>query len=44
MDLQGIGAVSAAAVTLFGIPAALVVGRWQLRAALRASEETARAG
>ncbi|MFH9500605.1 hypothetical protein ACH4L9_34905 [Streptomyces globisporus] len=40
MDLQGIGAL----VACVGIPAALVVGRWQLRGALRTAEETARAG
>lgn len=40
MDLQGIGAL----VACFGIPATLVVGRWQLRGALRTAEETARAG
>ncbi|MFI6852834.1 hypothetical protein [Streptomyces sp. NPDC050416] len=44
MDLQGIGALAAAAVAAVGIPAALVVGRWQMRAALRAAEQTARAG
>lgn len=44
MGLQEIGAVAAAAVALVGIPAALVNGRWRLRLAMRASEETARAG
>ncbi|MFF3654859.1 hypothetical protein [Streptomyces olivochromogenes] len=44
MDLQGIGAVAAAGIAAVGIPAALLVGRWQLRAALRTAEETGRAG
>ncbi|MFF1651958.1 hypothetical protein [Streptomyces sp. NPDC058255] len=44
MDLEGIGAISAAAVAALGLPAAVVVGRWQMRGALRAAEETGRAG
>lgn len=44
MDLEGVGAVSAAAVAALGLPAAVVVGRWQMRGALRAAEETGRAG
>ncbi|WP_405961302.1 hypothetical protein OG235_37210 [Streptomyces sp. NBC_00024] len=44
MDLEGIGAISAAAVALVGIPSALLIGRWQMRAALRTAEETGRAG
>lgn len=44
MDLQGIGAIAAAAVTAVGIPAALLVGRWQTRAAIRNAEETGRSG
>ncbi|MFE9701762.1 MULTISPECIES: hypothetical protein [unclassified Streptomyces] len=44
MDLQGIGALAAAAVACVGIPTTLVLGRWQLRGALRGAEETARAG
>ncbi|MFG3363546.1 hypothetical protein ACGF0K_01035 [Streptomyces sp. NPDC048156] len=44
MDLEGIGALAAAGVAAIGIPAALLVGRWQTRAALRAAEETGRAG
>jgi hypothetical protein len=44
MDLQGIGALSAAAVAAIGIPAALVVGRWQMRAAMHTANETARVG
>ncbi|WP_139063578.1 hypothetical protein [Streptomyces zinciresistens] len=44
MDLEGIGGVSAAAVAALGLPAAIMVGRWQMRGALRAAEETGRAG
>jgi hypothetical protein len=44
MDLEGVGALSAAGVALIGIPAALLVGRWQLRVALRAAEATSEAG
>jgi hypothetical protein len=44
MDLEGVGAISAAAVAALGLPAAVVVGRWQMRGALRAAEETGRAG
>ncbi|MDX3645970.1 hypothetical protein [Streptomyces sp. MB09-02B] len=44
MDLEGIGAVSAAGVALLGIGGALLVGRWQMRGALRQAEETTRAG
>lgn len=44
MDLEGIGALAAAAVAAVGIPTTLVLGRWQLRGALRGAEETARAG
>ncbi|MFF7337416.1 hypothetical protein ACFZAT_08745 [Streptomyces sp. NPDC008163] len=44
MDLQGVGAIAAAAVAAVSVPAAIVVGRWQLRAALRAAEEAGRAG
>ncbi|MEV5673633.1 hypothetical protein AB0L28_33305 [Streptomyces sp. NPDC052503] len=44
MDLQGIGAMAAAAVAVVGIPTTLILGRWQLRGALRGAEETARAG
>ncbi|WP_431995506.1 hypothetical protein [Streptomyces griseoflavus] len=44
MNLEGIGAISAAAVAALGIPTAVVVGRWQMRGALRAAEETGRAG
>ncbi|MGW1134142.1 hypothetical protein [Streptomyces griseoluteus] len=44
MDLEGIGAISAAAVAALGLPAAVVMGRWQMRGALQAAEETGRAG
>lgn len=44
MDLAGVGAISAAAVAALGVPAAVLVGRWQRRGALRAAEETGRAG
>ncbi|WP_406316595.1 hypothetical protein [Streptomyces sp. NBC_00118] len=44
MDLQGAGAIAAAAVAAFGIPTAIVIGRWQLRAAVRGAEATAQAG
>lgn len=44
MNLEGIGALAAAAVAAVGIPTTIVLGRWQLRGALRGAEETARAG
>ncbi|MER5513042.1 hypothetical protein ABT052_48565 [Streptomyces sp. NPDC002766] len=44
MDLEGIGAVSAAGVALLGVGGALLVGRWQMRGAVRQAEETTRAG
>ncbi|MCX4550612.1 hypothetical protein [Streptomyces sp. NBC_01500] len=44
MDLQGIGAVSAAGVTLISIPVLLVIGRWQARTTLQAAQEAGRAG
>ncbi|WP_428956273.1 hypothetical protein [Streptomyces sp. cg35] len=44
MDLEGIGALAAAGVALIGIPTAVLVGRWQLKAALRTAEATADAG
>ncbi|GGP59806.1 hypothetical protein GCM10010278_41050 [Streptomyces melanogenes] len=44
MDLEGVGALSAAAVTLIGIPASVLIGRWQLRATLRTAEATSEAG
>ncbi|MFD9485913.1 hypothetical protein ACFWBX_18380 [Streptomyces sp. NPDC059991] len=44
MDLEGVGALSAAAVALIGIPASVLIGRWQLRATLRTAEATSEAG
>ncbi|MFE6785570.1 hypothetical protein ACFVFF_25280 [Streptomyces sp. NPDC057680] len=44
MDLEGIGALTAAGVAVFGVLASVLVGRWQMRAALRAAEATAQAG
>ncbi|MEV7382105.1 hypothetical protein [Streptomyces lydicus] len=44
MDLQGIGALAAAGVALMAIPITVLVGRWQLKAALRAAEATSEAG
>lgn len=44
MDLQGIGALSAAGVALIGIPATMAIGRWQMKAALRTAEATSEAG
>ncbi|WP_329187582.1 hypothetical protein [Streptomyces sp. NBC_01428] len=41
VDLSGIGAIAAAAVAALGIPAALVVGRWQMRAAIDVVRATA---
>ncbi|WP_436961417.1 hypothetical protein [Streptomyces sp. SudanB182_2057] len=44
MDLQGVGAVAAAAVAVVGVLASLLIGRWQLRAALRSAQATHQAG
>ncbi|MEU5292175.1 hypothetical protein [Streptomyces umbrinus] len=44
MDLEGIGALSAAVVALIGIPATMLIGRWQTKAALRTAEATSEAG
>lgn len=44
MDLEGIGALSAAAVALIGIPASMLIGRWQTKAALRTAEATSETG
>ncbi|MFD0001387.1 hypothetical protein ACFVJ4_03045 [Streptomyces sp. NPDC127178] len=44
MDLQGVGAIAAAVVAAVGVPTALVVGRWQMKAAIHAAEESSRAG
>jgi hypothetical protein len=38
MDMQGAGAIAAAAVAAAGIPIALLVGRWQMRGAVRAAD------
>lgn len=43
MDLAGIGAVAAAAVAAVGIPAAVLVGRWQARAGIAQAEASYRA-
>jgi hypothetical protein len=40
MDLEGIGAIAAAAVGAIGVLAAVIVGRWNLRAMLRAADRT----
>ncbi|TGN81636.1 hypothetical protein E5083_03765 [Streptomyces bauhiniae] len=44
MDLEGIGTLSAAAVALIGIPATVLVGRWQLKAAMCTAKATNEAG
>ncbi|MFF8476060.1 hypothetical protein [Streptomyces sp. NPDC015414] len=44
MDLEGIGALSAAAVAFVGIPASMLIGRWQMKAAVRTAEATSEAG
>ncbi|MFG2873262.1 hypothetical protein [Streptomyces sp. NPDC048338] len=44
MGLEVIGALAAAGVALIGIPASILIGRWQMKAALRAAEATSRAG
>ncbi|MGW2743266.1 hypothetical protein [Streptomyces sp. NPDC001450] len=44
MDLEGIGALSAAGVALIGIPTTVLIGRWQMKAALRTAEATSEAG
>ncbi|MFC6061195.1 hypothetical protein [Streptomyces ochraceiscleroticus] len=44
MDLEGIGAIAAAGVALIGIPATVLIGRWQTKAALRTAEATSEAG
>ncbi|WP_157854362.1 hypothetical protein [Streptomyces griseofuscus] len=43
MDLQGVGAVAAAAVAALAVPAALVTGRWSTRGALAQAEATYKA-
>ncbi|MFF4952562.1 hypothetical protein [Streptomyces chattanoogensis] len=44
MDLQGIGAIASAVIAGVGIPAAVVVGKWNTTAAVRNAEATAAAG
>ncbi|MFI0155877.1 hypothetical protein [Streptomyces lydicus] len=44
MDLEGVGAIAAALVAAVGIPATVLVGRWQMRAALRSADATSQAG
>lgn len=44
MDLQGIGAIASASVALVGIPAAVLIGRSQTRAAVQAAGLSAAAG
>ncbi|PBC63152.1 hypothetical protein BKI49_15650 [Streptomyces sp. Tue6028] len=44
MDLEGIAALSAAAVAFIGIPASMLIGRWQMKAGLRTAEATSEAG
>lgn len=43
MDAQGVGAIAAAAVAAATVPITVLVGRWQVRAAIRAGEATYRA-
>ncbi|MDX2813449.1 hypothetical protein PV410_12930 [Streptomyces sp. PA03-5A] len=43
MDMQGVGAIAAAAVAAATVPITLLVGRWQVRAAIRAGQDTYRA-
>ncbi|MFB6553558.1 hypothetical protein [Streptomyces sp. NPDC056405] len=44
MNMEGIAALVAAGAAVVGVSASVLVGRWQLRAALRGAEETARTG
>ncbi|MFD3992443.1 hypothetical protein [Streptomyces sp. NPDC058583] len=44
MDLEGIGTLTAAGVAVVGVPATILIGRWQMRAALRSAEATSEAG
>jgi hypothetical protein len=44
MEAEAIAAFTAAGVAAAAVPATLVVGRWQVRAALRAAAHTARVG
>ncbi|MFJ7074758.1 hypothetical protein [Streptomyces sp. NPDC098781] len=43
MDLQGLGAIAAAAVAAATVPITVLVGRWQVRAAVQAAEAAYRA-
>lgn len=40
MDLAGIGAIAAAGVALVGVSGALLVGRWQMKAAMQQAQKT----
>ncbi|MFZ3596902.1 hypothetical protein [Streptomyces sp. BH104] len=42
MDLQGLGALAAASVALLSVPATLLVGRWQTKAALQTAQAAMR--
>ncbi|MEV4949579.1 hypothetical protein [Streptomyces sp. NPDC053755] len=44
MDLEGIAAMAAAVVAGIAVPASVLIGRWQTKAALRAAEATSEAG
>lgn len=44
MDLQQLALVVTTSVAVVGVPSTLVIGRWQLRAALQAADATYRAG
>ncbi|MFJ9595952.1 hypothetical protein ACIRS3_24725 [Streptomyces virginiae] len=44
MDSEGIAALAAAVVAGVAIPASMLVGRWQMKAALRTAEATSEAG
>lgn len=44
MDVAGISAIAAASAAAIGVPAALLVGRWQLKGALAQAEQTGIAG
>ncbi|MGW5449233.1 hypothetical protein [Streptomyces asiaticus] len=43
MDLQGVGAIAAAAVAAVSIPISPLVGRWQMRGAVKTAEATYKA-
>ncbi|MET9878613.1 hypothetical protein ABZZ36_28855 [Actinacidiphila glaucinigra] len=43
MDMQGVGAIAAAAVAATTVPITLLVGRWQVRAAIQAGDAAYRA-